>query len=593
MRNIKSLFFLIILLMMSCFYFNCTSSKNKSVNIQTFSSVKTNKDDSSKIEKSPNPEKKQGQQEKETLDEPLEEQNSTKKNETAILEEALFSYQDAQISWEKGDLQTALAALDNAYSLILKLDLAHDSPLIQEKNDLRLLIARRIQEIYASSKLTAVGENGQTILLVENEHVKKEIKRFQTDEHESFLNAYKRSGKYRNIILNELKKAGLPEDLSWLPMIESWFKVKAYSRARALGLWQFISSTGYRFGLKRDRWIDERMDPEKSTKAAVKYLKELHALFGDWTTALAAYNCGEFKVQRIIRAQRIKYLDNFWDLYLMLPQETARFVPRFIATLLIIKNHEQYGFNLPEPDPPLKYEQISINQAINLSSLSKNIGLDSDELSFFNPELRHNGTPDYSYNLKIPPGYSEKAKIAMNSLSRWIPPEASYVLHYVRRGETLSGIASRYRTSVSSIARLNHMRRVHLIRPGQRLKIPLRGRYSSSHSTPKVTNKDGKLVYTVRRGDSLYLIARMFNTNINQIKKTNNLKSDILHVGQKLVIRSGKPANSIVYKVKPGDTPFDIARRFKMNLNTLLNINGLNRYSKIYPGQELWVTRNQ
>jgi membrane-bound lytic murein transglycosylase D len=508
---------------------------------------------------------------------------------SSILEEALDAYQDALLSWERGDFETALAALDEAYSLILKLKLPLDSPLLQGKNDLRLLIAQRIQEIYGSQLVTA-GDNNQTIPLAENEHVKEEIKNFQTKEKKYFEEGIKRSGLYREIILEELKKAGLPEQLSWLPLIESWFKVRAYSRARALGLWQFIASTGYRFGLKRDRWIDERMDPVKSTKAAAQYLRELHSLFGDWMTALAAYNCGEIRVQKAIRYQRIKYLDNFWDLYKMLPRETARFVPRLIAALTILNSPEKYGFNLPQPYPPLKYETVTINRPIKLSTLSKALGLKADELATLNPELRHDATPEHPYQLKVPPGFGEKTLAKIDSIKRWIPPEATYVIHYVRRGETLSAIANRYRTSVSAIARLNRLRRVHLIRSGQRLKVPVRGKYRASSPSLTLTAEGEKLVYVVRRGDSLYRIARAFNTTVQKIKRGNNLKSDLLRVGQKLVIRSGKPEGAVLYTVRRGDTPFEIAKKFGMNLNYLLSLNGLNIRSKIYPGQKLWVT---
>ena len=158
-------------------------------------------------------------------------------------------------------------------------------------------------------------------------------------------------------------------------MIESWINTRAYSRAQALGLWQFIASTGNRFGLKRNLHIDERMDPIKSTRAAIKYLTELHSHFGDWTTALAAYNCGEYRFKRVIRSQRTNYLDNFWDLFEMLPRETARFVPRFIATLLIINNPEKYGFDFSTPDPPLEYEIISVNKPVRLSSPFQGSGI--------------------------------------------------------------------------------------------------------------------------------------------------------------------------------------------------------------------------
>ena len=528
--------------------------------------------------------------EKESDQLPYQAETLTQQEESpsVLLEEALESYQDARSAWERGDFDTALIALDEAYDLILKAKLPQNSPLIQEKNDLRLLIARRIQEIYAS-RLITVGDNNKTIPLIENRYVNAEIKNFQTKEKKYLEEAFRRSGLYRKMIVQELKKTGLPEQLSWVPIIESGFKVRALSRARALGLWQFISSTGYRFGLKRDRWIDERMDPLKSTQAALKYLTELHSFFGDWTTALAAYNCGEFRVQNVIRNQRINYLDNFWDLFAMLPRETARFVPRLIAALLIIENPEKYGLNLPSPEPPLEYETIIINRPVKLSSLSQNLGLETTALASLNPDLRHDGTPDYEYSLKVPVGTGKRALEVVNSLPRWIPPEATYIVHYVRRGETLSRIAQRYRTSVSAIARLNRLRRVHLIRPGQRLKIPARSTRYITSPVLQTERVGEKITYTVKRGDSLYLLAHAFNTTVQRIKELNNLKGNILHVGQKLVIHSGKPEGAVIYIVAAGDTPFHIAKKFGMNLQNLLRLNGLNTRSKIYPRQELWV----
>ncbi len=458
-----------------------------------------------------------------------------------LLEQALEAYQEAQAAWEQGEIDSALEALDEAYGRIIRLEVSQDSEQFQGKNDLRLMIAQRIQEIYATH-LSTVSNNRQSIPLTENEYVQAEIKSFQTRERKYFLESYKLSGRYRPMILEELKKAGLPEELSWIPMIESGFKVRAYSRARALGLWQFISSTGYRFGLKRDRWVDERMGPEKSTRAAVQYLSELHALFGDWTTALASYNCGEFQVQRVISAQRINYLDNFWDLFVMLPRETARFVPRFIAVLLIIQSPAKYGFELPAADLPARYEIVSINRPVKLSTLSQKLGLNEDDLADLNPELRHNATPAREYLLRVPAGYSAQTLAAVHTLSSWIPPEASYIVHYVRRGETVSEIARRYRTSVSAISRLNRLGRRYMIRPGQRLKVPARGQRIYKVST----------------------------------RPTATLKNE-------------KPVGATAYTVQPGDTPFTIAQKFNMKLQVLLSINGLASRSRIFPGQQLWV----
>ena len=474
----------------------------------------------------------------ESLDQEKE-PRAEKEDAAELLEAALSTYQDALAAWERGESEAALQALDEAYGFILRAQLPQDSPLLQEKKDLRLLIAQRIQQIYAA-RLMPAGDNHKSIPLEENKEVRNEIACFQGRERTYFLEAYKRSGLYRDMIIEELGKEGLPEELSWLPMIESFFKVRALSRARALGMWQFISSTGYRFGLKRDRYIDERMDPVKSTRAAIQYLIELHAFFGDWLTALAGYNCGEIRVQNVIRSQRINYLDNFWDLFRQLPFETARYVPRLVATLLIINNPEKYGFKLPQPDPPLSYDIITINKPFKLASLASALGLNAAELITLNPELRHDSTPDYAYSLRVPAGKGEKALLAAASLSKWIPPEAQYTWHTVRKGETLSTIAARNRTSVSAIVRLNNLRSRHYLRIGQRLKIPGRGGAISSSSRRRIASPPdatGKAQYIVRKGDSL----------------------------------------------------FSIAKSFSMNLDEFIALNGLSREATIYPGQRLWV----
>jgi membrane-bound lytic murein transglycosylase D len=396
------------------------------------------------------------------------------------------------------------------------------------------MISKRILEIYAS-RYTAVNGNHNEIPLTMNKHVEMEIKRFQGPERKFFLESYKRSGKFMDMITAELKEAGLPQDLAWLPLIESGFKIRALSRARALGLWQFIPSTGYKFGLKRDTWIDQRLNPEKATSAAIAYMKELHQIFGDWMTVLAAYNCGEGRVLRQIRNQKINYLDNFWDLYQQLPRETARYVPRFLATLHILKDPEKYGIELGEPDSPVSYETVAMEKQVQLKVVANKIGMPFKELTSLNPQLRHHVTPPTEYLLKLPQDRKNVFLAHLDEIPKWTPPENAYVYHRVKKGETLSLIAKRYRTKVSKIVRANNIRKKHFIRVGQKLKVPLRG--SSSRKTYASAEKlmPGSK-YKIKKGDSLWLIARKFKTNTKKLQRINNLRTSRLRVGQVLTV---------------------------------------------------------
>jgi len=407
----------------------------------------------------------------------VEEGNGDKKQN--LLDTALDFYQASQELWSRGELEEAINALDDAYSLILDVNSNSDPATIQQKEDLRILISRRLIEIYAS-RYTAVNGDHKAIPLTMNERVEYEIKQFQTVERDFFINSYKRSGRYIDKIVKEFNEAGLPEELAWLPLVESGFKVRALSPARALGLWQFIASTGYKFGLKRDDWIDERLDPEKSTKAAIAYLQELHRMFGDWTTVLASYNSGEENVLRVIRGQKINYLDNFWDLYEGLPRETARYVPRFLATLHILKESEQYGFDLGKTEEPLSFKVVTTGKQVRLDAIAKELGISEALLSDLNPELRLKVTPPTPYSLRIPLAMSEVLLASLDSIPEWVRVRTtkissglSHVYHRVSKGETLSSIAKRYKTTVAAISKANNIRNSQLIKIGLRLKIPL------------------------------------------------------------------------------------------------------------------------
>ena len=542
----------------------------------------------------------------------------TQENERDIMEEALQLLDESRIYWEKGDLENALDMLDQAYALILDTD--GDPDIARQKDDLRLLISKKILAIYTSMQTATSGSRSE-IPHILNADVEKEIRQFQTVERDFFIQSYKRSGFYRPIILRELKKAGLPEELSWLPLVESGFKTYALSKARALGLWQFIPSTGYKYGLNRDEWIDERLDVEKSTRAAIDYLRELHGMFGDWLTVLAGYNCGEGRVLRLISRQHINYFDRFWDLYKQLPNETARYVPRFLATLLIIKDPKKYNMDLEENlDQPYSYEIVKTTKSMKLQDVASHIGVDEELLNTLNSELRQKITPAKEYNLKVPRDTAKILVKVMEEIPKCEKPHEVLVKHRVKRGETLVSIARKYKISVRAIISANGTSGIKRVRMGQQLIIPLGDRAYSrlkqryeSYDNKEETNND-IIKYKVKKGDTLASIAKRFGTSVHMVTKMNNMHRATIKTGQIIKISSAgntpdknvkrkektkegsntddKQKYSTVnssYIIKKGDSLAKIAKKSGINLDTLMQMNKLSKEDKIQPGQMITI----
>jgi membrane-bound lytic murein transglycosylase D len=515
------------------------------------------------------------------------------------IDEALELCNSAQEMWEEGKIDDALGNLDTAYVSIMEIDTDAYPEFYQQKEDVRFLISKRILEIYASRQTAANGTHNE-IPLIMNNFVQDEINSLTGPERGFFIQSLERSQRYRPYIISELKKAGLPEEISWLPLIESGFKLRALSSARALGLWQFIPSTGYKFGLNRDHYIDERMDPEKATLAAINYLKELHGLFGDWTTALAAYNCGEGRVLGTIRTQKINYLDNFWDLYQKLPRETARYVPRFLATLHIINNLEKYNICLEQPLSPIPYRTCEITNQVRLSDIADEIEVDVAVLQDLNPELRYAMLPDEAYQLRVP---EEKADLFLSKAdsikSTYSPPPPTpYTTHRVGKRETLFSIAEKYKTTPEAIMAANNLGKTQKIIAGRKLKIPCESDGTDIAKTALRLSKPEKAKtlqkYTVQRGDNLWGIAEKFNTTTKSIMAENKLSGTTLIVGQNLTIAPGKQISQsreavTRYKVRNGDSPASIAKKYKIPVDRLLALNHLSKKSKIFPGQNLIV----
>ena len=526
--------------------------------------------------------------------------SSPQRKSEEVMDEALDYCQMAQELWQNGELDNAIEALDQAYSLILSIDTNDNGALAQQKEDIRFTISKRILEIYTSRNF-AVNGNHRAIQMDMNSHIQAEMNLFTISAEKNFFReSLKRSGYFRTKILDMLKQAGLPSELSWLPLIESGFNARALSSARALGLWQFIPSTGYKFGLKRDLFVDERLDPVKSTEAAIAYLKELHQMFGDWSTVLAAYNCGEGRVLRVIRDQSVNYLDNFWDLYQRLPRETARYVPRFIATLHILSDPAKYGLDNVDFETPLEYESVEITKQVHIKDIAKEICVDETQLKRLNPELRIGMLPPYKYLLNVPKGKGEEllAKIESIPVSS-AKPQASAAYYKVKRGETLSMIARRYRVSVQTLMLANKMKKKTLV-TGKMLKIPTGGSSIPAPETVKSTqqNERGKsrqtVSHIVKSGESLWIIANRYNTTVKNIQELNNLNNMDLHVGQVIFIQkqSNENRNNDVlkkYRIKSGDNLFRISQKYNMPLDRLLRINKLTPKNKIHVGQYIFV----
>src|SRR4030043_225932 len=309
------------------------------------------------------------------------------------------------------------------------------------------------------------------IPIVMNGKVEQFIQYFQTNIREKFVIWLSRSEKYIPFMRNLLKEHGLPEDLVYLSLIESGFNPYAYSRSKAVGLWQFISQTGKRYGLREDWWVDERRDPEKSTIAAAKYLKDLYDMFECWYLAAAGYNAGEYK---IIKAMKRYRTEDFWKLtqYRYLKRETKDYVPLMIAAALVAKDPEKYGFTGVEYQDPLQYEKVYVPELTDLSLIAKTCETSLDEIKDLNPELRRGGTPpnESEYEIKIPFG---KKDLFLENFGTLQPLEKfPFKTHLVKKGETLKGIARTYRADLEPLLEINHLKKTSQVSKGMTLLLP-------------------------------------------------------------------------------------------------------------------------
>jgi len=399
-----------------------------------------------------------------------------------------------------------------------------------------------------------------------------------------------RSGPYLPMIRAKFEAAGLPTEISYLPLIESAFSVKAYSRARAHGMWQFMSATGRYYGLEIGSLVDERRDPVRSTEAAVAYLTDLFNQFDDWYLALAAYNSGAGNVRRAIRRSGSR---DFWTLKRYLPRETRNYVPAFIASVIVAKNPKKWGFPVPD-EQPWNFDRVDVPDALDLQFLADHSSVSIDDLRRLNPAIRRDLTPAKMVTaLWLPEGAAPAVEEVLAETPRtdWAPR----MIHTVQRGENLSIIAARYGSSVSAIKQANGLRR-NMIHPGQSLVVP---RFGQSAPAPSQRAADNG-TYIVQNNDTLWDIARSFSVSVDALCAANGLsKRSVIQPGQRLQLPTGASGGTVSsrtassgwtgsYTVRSGDTLSSIASRHRVSVNELRRVNSL-RTSRIYPGNALTV----
>ena len=421
-----------------------------------------------------------------------------------------------------------------------------------------------------------------------NDRVVASLHFFQTRGRKTFATWLQRAGRYRTLIGDILQREGMPSDLFYLAVIESGLNPRAYSRSRAVGLWQFMAHTGRMMGLKRTHWVDERRDPIKATVAASRYLKDLFAEFGDWRLALAAYNAGPGRVRRAIARSGTK---DYWQLDL--PRETKNYVPLFMAAAVIAKDPQLFGFKHQAEEPAFTYEEVALPQDwpyVDLKAAAQLLGIERQVLHDLNPELRQDITPPRSrspYTLRVPPG---KGQFLLDQYASLPPPQKAAVHQYrVQRGDTISGIAQTFGVSTRVIAAANSLRNPNFIRPRQVLYIPV-----ASMAKP-ASGRGG--TYTVRPKDSLSTIASQHGVRLRDLMQWNGLNTTLIKPGQELVVQQQPsprkvPSGGETYTVQPGDTLWELARRFAVSVADLQAWNGLEK-ALIKPGQQLTVTNGQ
>ena len=394
----------------------------------------------------------------------------------------------------------------------------------------------------------AVGQETLDLPIDLNDAVLSCLDLYQGRLHDWFESALSRGQKYMPHIREVFAFEGIPQDLAYLAMVESAFRPNAYSRAKAKGVWQFVSDTGKRYGLQQDWWVDERSDPEKATRAAAAYLKELYGMFGDWNLAMAAYNAGENTILRGI--DRYKTRD-YWELRKTraLRRETRNYVPLIQAAVLIAKAPEKYGFEVtPEPAPD--FERVPVEGAVDLRVIAECVQIPVEDIQGLNPELRRLATPaNRTFDVRLPRGRGG----ALGGCLETLPPEkrVRFRTHVVGRGQTLASIAAANGVRARDIAEANNLPLTRRLPVGTELIIPIDprakaapARQAAARPAPRVpaANADElgngrvRVRYRIKPGDTLAAIAAQYGTTVRDLQNWNGLRSSRIAAGETLTI---------------------------------------------------------
>lgn len=549
-----------------------------------------------------------------------------------LLHQAEAAYRLANEAQERGDKQAALQHYTEMMEMLLDADLdpgiyydlRKEFGNIIDKSNKHARVSDR-QRRMASGKIFT-GADGIDVPQPLPQRVLDEIDRIENVYPKNFQYGLNQSARYMDFLRGELKKAGLPEELVWVAMIESHFTPKIVSRAGAGGMWQFMRPTGQRYGLRIDSYVDERYDWQRSTAAAIEYLKFLYAEFdGDWALAVSAYNMGEGGLARAMASNGGER--DLWTLLDTPPasdriqEETKRYYAKFLASIIVGSDPEAYGFTIPQSSVEATV-RMPITGMYSLGDLNAAMGLTPGTLARLNPELIREATPPSgSHALAVPVEAQAKLADALKVVAQKRETVAS---HKVRKGDTIAQLAKKYGVSQDELMRTNKIRSAKSLRVGQVLKLPNGAQGAMQNfaepaetvvaketstervSTPSSASAPEK-TYKVRTGDTLYDIAKANNVSMDDLRAWNGLdKKNTIFAGQQLAVsRGGTSAKEAqkteapkaaapdaeIHVVRAGEFPAKIAKQYGMDTKAFLALNGLKPDTMIAVGDKLKVTK--